>query len=377
MTGLFEQRGEPGISLADRPQTRLACQQILRFIHQQKLKVGDRLPPGNELSQKINICSDTFHSAMRVMTRNGMLERKQKRGTIIQRLEPGGQGPKLFTVGLLWCHNDSPFMHLMFNMARHTLHHHACDDRSYLATLTAAGDFELDRQPQLLHDIERGLVDGLLSYGTIQGALPIPVCNMRTSTDRASDVTIDSPSIVRRGLRLLAEWGCVRPLVIYAASHRPALYHMDRQAARQAMIDAHVAPGDDNLIVIGAGDCLEDLFDAHFRKCPADRRPDGVIVTEDHQASRLSRMLRADGQSPRLVVQTNRQLPMDFALPVIRFEVDADAFARRAVDLLVDAMLNRSPVGPPEKYPPRLCLEDLPADLAVRLKQSRVPSDVM
>ncbi|MHB1158023.1 MAG: GntR family transcriptional regulator [Phycisphaerales bacterium] len=371
MTGLFYQRGEAGISLADRPQTRLACQRILRFIHQQKLKVGDRLPPGNELSRQINVCSDTFHSAMKVMAASGVLERKQKRGTTVQRLSPGGHGPKLFRVGLLWRRIESPFIHLMFNMARHALHHRACDDCSYPASgMHEEIRFNLDRQPQLCLDIEQGRIDGLISYGEMRGSPPIPVCNLNNISGNATGIVIDPHSVVCQGLRLLSKLGCRRPLVIYVASFTPDRYHLDHRNAQEAMRDAGLTPDDDNLAMLYTRDQMDAVYNAHFTDTPADRMPDGVIITEDHVAGHFSRKLRASGRSPRLIVQTNRQLPMEFLLPVIRFEVDADEMARRAVDMLVDAMLNLSVLKHAEKYAPRLCLEDLPPDIAPQLGRS-------
>jgi hypothetical protein len=43
---------------------------------------------------------------------------------------------------------------------------------------------------------------------------------------------------------------------------------------------------------------------------------------------------------PGLATLANKQLPQSWALPVIRFEVDLDEVAARAVGLLGEAMLN-------------------------------------
>jgi len=66
------------------------------------------------------------------------------------------------------------------------------------------------------------------------------------------------------------------------------------------------------------------------------------------------RLAEAGRWRPRLMVQTNRQTPFAYPLPVERFEVDVDDLARRAVALTLDRMLSGSGSPHQEWVQPRL-----------------------
>jgi DNA-binding LacI/PurR family transcriptional regulator len=88
---------------------------------------------------------------------------------------------------------------------------------------------------------------------------------------------------------------------------------------------------------VGGWRVAEQLLDM-----PEEKRPDGLIVIDDRIATGLTAALAtADGDyRPEMVVQTNRQSPLAFALPVVHFEVDVDELARRAVRNLMQRLLN-------------------------------------
>jgi DNA-binding LacI/PurR family transcriptional regulator len=75
---------------------------------------------------------------------------------------------------------------------------------------------------------------------------------------------------------------------------------------------------------------------------PAAKRPDGLVVVDDRIAMGLAATLVQTDYRPRMVVQTNLQAPLAFALPVVHFEVDADELATRSVNLLLSCLRNPS-----------------------------------
>ena len=65
------------------PQALKAYRMILRYLRSQKFAVGQLLPTQAELRQQLNFSNDTLTRAMRWLVEDGVLERKQRAGTMV------------------------------------------------------------------------------------------------------------------------------------------------------------------------------------------------------------------------------------------------------------------------------------------------------
>ena len=86
-----------------------------------------------------------------------------------------------------------------------------------------------------------------------------------------------------------------------------------------------------------------------------NERPDGLVVADDYVAAQLAFILRESRDyRPMMAVQTNKQPPQLFALPVFAYEVDSERLAAGVVSLLLDRVRNPSVAERVEWFVPRL-----------------------
>ena len=364
---------DAAINLAERPQTRKACQAVVRHIWQQNLEVGSRLAPTQQLGRELGICMNTLQSAMKVLADSVLIERRRKKGTLVHCRRLGHAGPKLFSVGLLWRRSDQGVFSLgMFKSICEQLQRNGCEDRTYSCDFPYPDEqqYSLNRVVGLQQDIAAGRVDGLISPMCFNpGASGLPICHIAMHHEGTWGAMLDKQKVVRQGLMVLLKSGCKRPAVIYSASHAPQYYHLDAQAAQASMAEAGLTPADDNLVVVGREMSQEQIIDQLVTSRRKSQRPDGLVITDDHRAHDLAQRLRDLGEQPLLAVLTNKGIPFRYALPVIRFEFDLEEHAAVSVRLLVDHMLG---IGEPSqivRVAAHLAYDDLPADLVAQLKR--------
>lgn len=321
--------------LRARPRTRDAYRYILRLIRSRGLGHGDRLPTQERLRRDSTFGHNTLTGAMRMLVREGVLRRRTGLGTVV--VDPRANRESIWTVGLTYPSQTigGYFPTLVFFL-KQFLHQADCDDRTYLAT----GDTVVDGQVQTL-DVIPGLADDLgtrldavltpLHISTPEAGLVVSV----GSSSSPLAVYIDDAGWAGHATARLAEAGCRRFALVESQRTRPGRGPLVT-GYEQARAGGLRLP---EPLVIDGGNYIEGGCRAaeHLLELPARCRPDAVLVASDMHCMGLAGTLaRCRSYRPQVATLVNRQLPMMFALPVWRWELDLEALARRAVHLMVD-----------------------------------------
>lgn len=359
------------MNLAERQQTRKACQAIVRYIHQQKLDVGSLLPPAQVLGRELGICNGTLQSAMEVLVEGGMVERRKRLGTTVCRPMPGEEVPGLFTVGVLWEKKEAASYHdVLYRMVCEELHARSCAIRTYFYDMPDYAGFspvaDYTEYPQLAADVGAGAVDAVVSQRALKATIGLPVASTSPYALEVAGVRLGHwrRGFYRDALSIVRLDGRKHPLVIATATHLPQDYSIDRKQ----LVGTLTAEGwgsDDNHLLVDAH-TLGDA-DALVSGIVRRRMPDAVIVTDDHLGVRVANLFRGEANPPLFIVQTNRQIPIGFAIPAVRMELDIAAIAHGLVEPLVRQVLD--PQSPPvtSQAMCRPAFTDLPEEQAERL----------
>ena len=75
--------------------------ELEREIRQQQLRPGDPYPDTEEVARRLAVSTSAANGALRVLAKRGILDRRQRRGTIVARMPDGAAGSSLRRVHLL------------------------------------------------------------------------------------------------------------------------------------------------------------------------------------------------------------------------------------------------------------------------------------
>ncbi len=324
---------------------------LLRLIHDQRLLAGDRLPAQEALRRALKVGNGRINAAMRLLVRNGILQRQTKTGTVVK--QPDALLPNFWTVGLPAFVPHEPGGHSFFVHLHHSLEmcllQAGCRIRVYVQPCNPDGvPRSLGLYEDLLADADDGELDAVVSPVVIEprdevgGRLRgIPAVHVAASETEPCAVLIDRFELARQAVQRLAGQGG-RHLALVMHGSLDAAFRGGWDGFRAGLAEAGEVVGESTPWVTGRG--LEGGVQAarELLARPADRRPDGLVVMDDWIAHGLADLLRRESDyRPLLAVQTSRQVPLGFALPVIRYEVDIDALARQAVDLCLAGLTGR------------------------------------
>lgn len=342
------------------PRVRLGLLELLRYLRTRGLKAGDRLPPQPVLRRDLHLTNYVLSAALGALAAAGLLERRQRAGTVLRTLDlPSGW---LGSVAILAPSEEtvshSPFFtallyNLQLGLDRHGLRHQLFHYREH--TATAPDPYRLTRFPGLPEALAEGGVSALLSPMmllrpdiTSMEARGIPVTSLgleyiAPGEFPGSHVSIDVVPALRTAVESLVATGHRRVALVALAGGLRARLLTGWQSA--ALCSEELLPGGSLAELhqrLGAG---QDLLRQLLLQAPADQ-PDALIIMDDWiAASFCLGCLSTAAYRPQVVVQTNRQAPLPFALPVQRLEVDVRAFADQALDLCLERL--RSPQAPP------------------------------
>jgi DNA-binding LacI/PurR family transcriptional regulator len=154
-------------------------------------------------------------------------------------------------------------------------------------------------------------------------------------------VVIEQGRMVTEAVGLLRERGCNRLAVVGPGPHQPGFDHY-WHAFRQVCGEAGMDDGFARELHGGLGPAGGWRVADQLLNMPERERPDGLIVMDDRIATGLTAVLApaCAAYCPQIVVQTNLQAPLAFALPALHYEVDVEKLARCAVDMLMARLRN-------------------------------------
>ena len=363
--------------LTQRSQVSRAAREVIRFIHSSDLGPDDRLPPQSELVAKLEFSNDTMSEAMRALVVAGVLTRKRRAGTVVS--DPDRVVAGLWRVGVaVFSTICQPFYAHLLHRVLSNLHELGCIATLHMLTPGCT------RRPPLLADfgaleadIADGTVNGIISFSDL--ALPewdrvdrqgVPMCHVSAWEDAPSGVIIDQAPMVEQAIALLVAGGCKNLALVHCESNESG-YHRGLLAYRAAIKKAQL--GSRSLMCFGGreGSHGGARVADELLALPQDQRPDGLIVLNDWMGMGFTaRLAEAGSYRPNLTVQSNKQAPLAFALPVVHFEVDAEQIALKSVEMLIQRMRNPSIVGRCEWISPQLSLEE-PSQMVGEASQSK------
>lgn len=347
----------PETSLSQLPannQVRQCCKDIVRLIHTRGLGVGDALPKQEDLRQELKYSNNTITPAMQILTSAGMLSRKRRSGTVIENTQavPRGLWRVGMAVGTMAQELGGQFLTTLYRCLNERIDAAGCLGRFYLRTKNNNGQpHPLEDFSGLVEDLAYGSLDGLLTPAfLVRDAITdmekrgVPLCSVAGCEFAKCGVQLNHFGSVQKSVKLLAANGCKRPILVSNIAPMDG-YSAFWEGFKCGLSEMGMTADTSQLVV---GDLLGGGVEIATRllAMPPQDRPDGIIVVNDIMGLGLAGVLRESaGYRPMIIVQTNRQIPLVYAVPVIRLEVDIDELAAQAVDLLISQMLNPAQPG--------------------------------
>ena len=346
----------------DRSRAVLACRQIARRIVAEGLQPGDPFPSHRELRAQLGMSNDTLVAAMRLLRQAGIVHRQERRSSHVANLDALARLG--WTVAVAGLASGASVFHtdlLQRLVVALTSAHISC--RTYFRVprphwpAHRLADF-----PHLEQDIREGRVDGILVLTSLaldeqQKLLrqDIPVCHVGLHVEMPSAVLLDPTEMVEHAYRLLRKKGCRRILLVDTNSERKD--SSPTAVLRRVVAAATGGPVCETLAVAPSPVVGHEIA-VHLIERPPAERPEGVIVTDDYVAMGMAAAFAGAGDyRPLLAAVTSPHVPLRFALPVIRYDVDSEALVAAACAMMQQRLLN--PAAPVEV---RRCGPRLPRD---------------
>jgi DNA-binding LacI/PurR family transcriptional regulator len=327
------------------PQAVKAYRMILRYLRSRKVAVGDLVPTQPELRQELGYSNDTLTKAMKWLVEDGVLERRQRAGTVV--LDLGKACFDEHTVMLAMVPHttlpDEPFYgHLLRALEGYVREILNANVRimAHVVDKHVNATWPLHTFPGLEAMVRDGDIDAVICPIAVDPVatkslsdLGVPWLHVSSWEGTAEGVVIDQKPMVMQACRMLVERGCKRIGAVSkdARANNHARYW-------NTLIKSSQTHGFDLLPALEAGDISLEAgrqLARRILKMPAKQRPDGMLIINDVLASGLTDVFRDQLEyRPVIAVQANVPGTLIFGLPVIRFDVDVYRLAMQVVQLL-------------------------------------------
>lgn len=364
------------------PQALKAYRMILRYLRSQKMKTGELVPSQPELRQILNFSNDTLTRAMKWLVEDGVLERRQRVGTVL--LDMGEARLDDHTVMLAMVPHttlpDEPFYgHLLRALEGYAREMLGAQVRIMAHEIDKPGNaiWPMNTFPGLEAMANNGDVDAVICPIAVDpdatAALTdsgVPWLHVSSWEKTQLGVVIDQKPMMLQACQMLCERGCKRLGVVTkdARDNRRIRYWKAYQRASRLYGFQAMDPLETSAISLEAGRVLA----RRMLKMPARQRPDGLVVINDVLASGLTDVLRdQDLYRPEIAVQANVPSTLIFGLPVIRFDVDVYQLAQQVVALLKQKWTQPSVQGGTQWFAPHMahqCARDMQVPALVMAK---------
>ena len=351
----MERNTSTAFRLRNRPQVWKAYKRILQYVQSSGLKQGDRLPVQPELRKILGLCGSTHGAAMDALLADGALIAKQRIGTLVADASAIDRVP--WTIGIVaipieW-QAASAFTADLFARMQAALSRAGCGCVTYHNQ--GPWPSPLEEYGKLGSDLAHGDLDGVIAMTNVDpadwknaSANNVPICHTHWWEATPAGVLVDQAAWAQDAVKLLVERGCKR-LAAASNSERDSVNNRFWRAFDRAIKSARLPSAGATLALDSkSGFRMEEVAHEQAQRLlrlPPSQRPDGLILTDDQFASHLSIILReTSNYRPMMAVQTNRQHPRIFLLPIFAYEVDIQELAHRTVNLLLERV--RNPAAP-------------------------------
>ncbi|HAI10902.1 MAG TPA: hypothetical protein DCM28_04315 [Phycisphaerales bacterium] len=333
------------------PQALKAYRMILRYLRSRKVTVGDLVPSQPELRQELSFSNDTLTRAMKWLVEDGVLERKQRAGTMVLDMAKARLDDHTVMLAMV-PHTtlpDEPFYgHLLRALEGYVREILGANVRIMAHVVDKQGNatWPMHTFPGLEAMVREGDIDAVICPIAVDPVatsklveLGVPWLHVSSWEKTAHGVVIDQKPMMLQACEMLAKRGCKKLGVVTKdarAKHHNRYWN--------ALIQSSEMLGFTALPAIEAGDISLEAgrqLARRILKIPARQRPDGMIVINDVLASGLTDVLRdQETYRPEIAVQANVPGTLIFGLPVIRFDVDVYQLAQQVVELLRSSWLS-------------------------------------
>jgi len=334
------------------PSVRQAYRNVLRFIHGRRLRHGDRLPSQVELRHQMSLGNEPLAQAMRLLVRDGVLSRRRKTGTVVRDVHRAKQ--TVWTVGITQHDpHGTGYPGILEYYLRRLLVQQGCEDRTFFRPAPPRDrPHRLEDFHGLREAVDAGQLDVIVTPEYLLAGPDVLVFHLGEVPASSFGICPDLRTFLRAAMDELVCRGC-RRITWYGGAQAGFLEQEMLQRRRRMM--GRLRPD-------GVSASVRSLPEWTCRgghelagrllKRPAGKRPEGVILMDDYATLGFTDRLRGQGEyRPSIVAVANRQIPLLFPLPVIRFEIDIEQVAQQAVRLLMRRLLNPEHPLSVETYP--------------------------
>jgi len=334
--------------LSEHGQPRRAVKRLIQYVHAHGLNTGDSLPPQTLLRQQLGFSNDTMNVAMRVLVERRVLTRRRKSGTRVADRDAMGALGWNIGLGTIRSIDEAgvPFYAELCLHLQTLLADAGCRCRTY-HRLSTRELTPLNQFGGLVDDVRSAELDGLIFLTTLESSdwrrlkdAGMAVCHLPQWENAPCGVVIDQHQFGVQAVALLKARGCKRPAVVYSAGpdveHRRFWSGLDQGLAEAGLKAEKFLTG----WGLAAPAAVRQMAQT-VRALPPDERPDGFVVHDDRVAVWVTEVLsQIPGYQPFIVVQTTRQQPWRYFLPIIRLEVDLTELAKESARILIDRVKN-------------------------------------
>lgn len=318
-----------------------ACRALVRLAARRGMKINDRFPPQNELLELTGFCNNTLTPAFRLLGEAGFLDNRRKVGRAL--LAEHAVPDELWRVAIPYGPPDDrpggQFSAVMLCFLQNQLQSLGCRCVCYprLPEHASSGVHRLDHFAKLAEAVRCGRIDGMITSAlfdaeTIQGcaARGISVCHIGSDETYPIRLEFDDRGLLESAMQNFHAKGARRPLLVVC--DETASLRGKRLRNRFAELAAEYG------MVLDDSSFLTDSVVGLLRRAGEEFRTEGhdsVLILNDVAGSAFSMSLAAGASRPLVAVQTNRQIPLAYAVPIIRYEYDVEQLAARAVEKLL------------------------------------------
>ena len=331
-------------------QTGSCCRAIIRYILDQELKTGDKLPSQNELRRELDFSHNSMTPAMNLLVESGMLERKRRLGTVIvdTNAVPSGLWRGALAFGVLDITPACKFETILSRYVQERVQRAGCHVRSYILNYDKfrTCPHELSDFGLLEADLQSGRLDAVISPAFFSTtayeqaeSFSVPLCNIGGWEDVPFRVELDTRDLVSKSATILKEKCCRSITVIMDCKFQANIF----EYIKSEIVGSSKYYNIKFDFIHGTGD-EDDARKAadKLMSMSANERPEGLIILNDILALALTSIISNYGYSPAIVVQSNKQIPLFYPVPVTKLEFDMEKLAETSINTVLNKVKHPS-----------------------------------
>ena len=331
--------------------TEMAKQSIVRYIRENGVKPGEKLPSQDTLRKVLGFGGATIGSAINELKVDGVLDVRDKIGVYL--IDPNMDGHAGRIIGITVRYVEaSPYYCCLLGALQMRLISEGCSVHIFCFTKKGIGKelsakagfiYDIDDFPGLRRMIENNSLDGLIHLDDFTekslrliSRKKIPALFVGALDKSPNCLTYHYTEILREMCRRSADAGFRRPALICQESTKDILEPLFRVLTSPASPVYHVTTIED------AEQAAEQII-----SMPDAERPDVILHLDDVMAQLIAvrLVLRLPQEKlPAGIILRNMQLRMNYPIPrTIYLNIDLAEVATEAAELLLQAVKMQNP----------------------------------